>query len=350
MKKVIGGIAGLFFAVFCIGVIGLMVSLTYSALGRIFPNDFENQMWGLVIFDIATLAWAFAFVYKSHSVGQYVASGAGFLVGQIGTLGMIAAEVTLSGQNLTGGSVDLGQIGQWMVYGFIACTALHVILVYAHHAAGPELAQQISTGISRGQIRDRAIHDAEKQLEVETAALARDITADIVASVRRDLQLPIPADPRMPFLPAENYQPVIVPQAEKPQSFFDRLRWKFGKKEQTVPQTTMGTVSVENANETWGGRNGAIMGWRDTPAGRVRLWCLACRDHGATSWATPEPCEHILNAKQEEQISTEEALRTRDELLMEYAKSSEPSYHPVPLEPKAEPKTYRDLARGQKPE
>ncbi len=247
MKKVIGGIAGLFFGVFCIGVIGLMISLTYSALGRIFPNDFENQMWGLVIFDIATLAWAFAFVYKSHSVGQYVASGSGFLVGLIGTLGMIAAEVILSGQNLTGGNVDVVQIGQWMLYGFIGCTALHVILVYAHHAAGPELAQQIGTGISRGQIRDRALHDAEKQLEIETAALAQDITADIVASVRRDLQLPIPADPRMPFLPAQEYyqppaaaQPVSVP-VEKT-SFSKWLQRTFGNKqgssryEQAVPQ------------------------------------------------------------------------------------------------------------------
>jgi hypothetical protein len=31
MKKVIGAIAGIFFFVFCIGVIGLMVSLTYGA-------------------------------------------------------------------------------------------------------------------------------------------------------------------------------------------------------------------------------------------------------------------------------------------------------------------------------
>lgn len=235
MKKVIGAIAGLFFGAFCMGVIGLMISLTYSALGRIFPDSFENQMWGLVIFDIATLAWGMAFAFKSHSMGQYAAAGAGFLVGLVGTLGMIAAEVTLSGTTLTSGAVDTVQIGRWMVYGFIACTALHVILVYAHHGAGPELAQQISTGISRGEIRDKAIKDAEKQLEQERALLARDITADIVASVRRDLQLPIPADPNMPFLPAENYHPVplvAVPE-EKSSNFLtkpvDWFKTRFGK-------------------------------------------------------------------------------------------------------------------------
>jgi hypothetical protein len=333
MKKVIGGIAGLFFAVFCIGVIGLMISLTYSALGRIFPNDFENQMWGLVIFDIATLAWAFAFVYKSHSVGQYVASGAGFLVGLIGTLGMIAAEVTLSGQNLTGGSVDLGQIGQWMVYGFIACTALHVILVYAHHAAGPELAQQISTGISRGQIRDRAIHDAEKQLEVETAALARDITADIVASVRRDLQLPIPADPRMPFLPAENYQPVVMPQ-ERPTNFLSNPRgWfqeKFGKKEQTIPMVTAGPQSMEYVAQT----SDALIAWEDLPDGsRKKWWCKVCRDEGQDDWLTNAPCQHVLKAKSDRQLSKEVAMETFKALL-NGSHEAEPTYHPVSLEPR----------------
>jgi hypothetical protein len=334
MKKVLGAIAGIFFAAFCVGVIGLMISLTYGAVQRIFPNSFSNQMWGLVIYDIATLAWGMAFVFKSHSLGQYAAAGTGFLVGLIGTLGMIAAEVTLSGQSLTGGTVDTVQIGQWMVYAFIGCTAIHVILIYAHHAAGPEIAQQISTGVARGQIRDKAIKDAEKQLEVETAALAQDITADIVASVRRDLQLPIPADPRMPFLPADprRYElpyPIQEDAAatDRPLPWSQRLRnWMNG-----FPKRQ--PVNVENANETWADRTGAIMAWRDTPTGRVRLWCLACREDG-NSWATPEPCEHIQRAKQEEQIDTETALRTRDELLMEYART-EPSYHPVPMEPKS---------------
>jgi hypothetical protein len=93
-----------------------------------------------------------------------------------------------------------------MTYGFIVCTAIHVILIYTHHGAAQDVAQQVSTGVARGQIIDRARKDAEKQLEVETANLARSLTTDIVESVRRDLQLPIPADPRMPFLPAEPKQ------------------------------------------------------------------------------------------------------------------------------------------------
>jgi hypothetical protein len=336
MKKVLGAIAGLVFGLFGIGVIGLVISLTYGALQKIFPDNPTNQMWGLVIFDIATVAWGLGFIFKSKSLGQYGAAGAGFLVGLLGTIAMIYAEVSLESAALTG-NTDTLELGRWMARTFIIASIIHLVLLYMHHGADPELAGQISTGVARGQIIDKARHDAEKQLEAEAPILARDITADIVQSVRRDLQLPIPADPRMPFLPADprRYElPYPIQEdataTDRPLPWSQRLRnWMngFPKRQPTQP------VSVENTNETWADRTGAIMAWRDTPTGRVRLWCLACREDG-NSWATPEPCEHIQRAKQEEQIDTETALRTRDELLMEYART-EPSYHPVPMEPKS---------------
>jgi len=188
MKKVFAAIAGIIFGAFGIGVLGLLISLTYSALGRIFPGSFENQMWGLVLFDIATIAWALAFVFQSHSLAQYAAAGVGFLTGLVGTIGMVAAEVTLSSGALTG-KTDTSTIGQWMVYAFIAATMIHVILIYAHHGGSPEISQQISTGIARGEVVDKAMKDAVKQLDVEKAELAQAITIDIVSQVKRDLQL-----------------------------------------------------------------------------------------------------------------------------------------------------------------
>ena len=188
MKKLFAAIAGIIFGAFGIGVLGLLISLTYSALGRIFPDNFENQMWGLVLFDIATIAWFLAFVFQSHSLAQYAAAGVGFLTGLVGTIGMVAAEVTLSSGTLTG-KTDTSQIGQWMVYAFIAATIIHVILIYAHHGGSPEISQKINTGIARGEIVDQAMKDAVKQLDVEKAALAQDITEDILSQVKRDLQL-----------------------------------------------------------------------------------------------------------------------------------------------------------------
>jgi hypothetical protein len=106
----------------------------------------------------------------------------------VGTIGMVAAEVIMSSAGLTG-NTDTAQIGQWMVYGFIIATVLHVILVYAHHGGSPDMSQQINTGIARGEVVDKAMKDAVKQLDVEKAALAQAITMDIVSQVKRDLQL-----------------------------------------------------------------------------------------------------------------------------------------------------------------
>src|SRR6185369_5885188 len=100
MKKVFASISKFVAAGFSIAVLALLMSLTYGALQRIFPDSFTNQIWGLVMFDIAAMCWALIFVFQSRSVGQYAAAGIGFIVAFVGTLGMVAAEVILSGQNL----------------------------------------------------------------------------------------------------------------------------------------------------------------------------------------------------------------------------------------------------------
>ena len=187
MKKVLAQATKFIFAAFGLAVLGLLMSLTYSALQRVFPDSFANQMWGLVLFDIAAICWALAFVFHSGTVGQYAVSGVGFLTAFIGTLGMVAAEVMLSGQTLV--AADAARIGQWMVYGFIGVTALHVIFLYAHHFFSQDIHEKINVGIARGEIVTEAIKQAEKTLDVEKAELAHSITQDIVSQVKRDLGL-----------------------------------------------------------------------------------------------------------------------------------------------------------------
>jgi hypothetical protein len=139
------------------------------------------------MFDIAAMCWAIAFVFQSKSTMQYAAAGIGFIVGFVGTLGMVAAEVILSGQTLM--QAETTEIGKWMVYGFIIVTALHAGLVYAHHAGAPEIAEQINVGVARGEIVTEAISQATKALEEEKSNLAVTITRDIVSQVKRDLGL-----------------------------------------------------------------------------------------------------------------------------------------------------------------
>jgi hypothetical protein len=187
MKKVLGTMSKFVGGIFSLAVLALLMSLTYGALQRIFPSSFSNQMWGLVMFDIAAMCWALIFVFQSHSVGQYAAAGIGFIVGFVGTLGMVAAEVILSGQNLA--HFDTSQIGRWMVYGFIIVTAIHAALVYAHHATSPEISEQINVGVARGEVVSQAISDATKTIEAEKHDLSRAIYYDIVSQVKRDLGL-----------------------------------------------------------------------------------------------------------------------------------------------------------------
>ena len=136
MKKVVANAAGILFALFGVAILGLLMSLTFGALGKLFPDNFINQIWGLVLFDIAAIVWALAFVFKSESTAQYALSAIGFLAAFIGTLGMVAVEVMLSGQSYV--QVE-SWVGEWLVYGYVIMTTIHSALLYAHHASAPDI-------------------------------------------------------------------------------------------------------------------------------------------------------------------------------------------------------------------
>jgi len=237
MIKVLGKAAGILFAAFGIAILGLLMSLTFGALGKLFPDNFTNQIWGLVLFDIAAMIWALAFVYKSESTGQYAVAAIGFVAAFVGTLGMVAVEVLLSGQEY----VEVQSwVGQWMVYGFIIVTAIHAALLYAHHATAPDIHQKINVGVARGEIVTTAITQATHRLEVEKESLARSIHDDIVAQVKRDLGIPTSNHVLdLPALPVDNPTPYPVTFAKDapiPLSW-EWLRGKFPKAQTPAPIT-----------------------------------------------------------------------------------------------------------------
>lgn len=217
MKKVFAAAAKILFAAFGIAVLGLLMSLTFGALGKIFPNNFNYQLWGLVLFDIGAIIWALVFVFASETTGQYALSVIGFLAAFVGTLGMVAVEVMLSGQTY----VEVEPwVGQWLIYGFVIVTAIHSALLYGHHAAAADINEQISVGIARGEIVSEAIRQATHSLDVQKAILAESITQKIVDQVRRDLgmsrrqvldlpALPVTDSPALPVAqtPAESSKP-----------------------------------------------------------------------------------------------------------------------------------------------
>lgn len=234
MKKVLGAMSGIIFSVFCIAILGLLMSFTMGALKKLFPDSFVNQMWGLILFDIAAMVWGLAFVFKSNSVGQYAAAGIGFITGFLGTLLMVAFEVMTSGQQFVQGGDSLGR---WAVYGFILVTAIHAALVYLHHATAPDIHEKINVGIARGEITTEAIRQATESLEVQKAMLAQTIHTNIVEQVKRDLNIPIAVDPAVGFVPATQTQIAYpVEQSKKKQSLFGWMKKPTGmvKNEQAI--------------------------------------------------------------------------------------------------------------------
>lgn len=238
MKKVLGAIAKVFFLIFSVAILGMMMSYTWGALGILFPNSFVNRLWGMVLFDIAAMAWALAFVFESRSVAQYAFAGIGFLAGFLGTILMVIAEVVLSGQSF----VETNTMGMYMVYGFIVVTVLHAALVYAHHAASPTIHQQIEFGIAEGEVNTEAMRQATQSMDENKRQLAHSLTSKMLQDSYRNLNLPIVVDPNVGFVPADPSQIATPAEQKKKDSWYSRFKntmrpsKAMTKNEQTVVQ------------------------------------------------------------------------------------------------------------------
>jgi hypothetical protein len=191
MKKMIPSVVAVFFSLFGLAVIALLMSYTFEALTYIFPDDFTAQAMGMILFDIAALAWLGAFIYLCKSVMQYAFAFVGFVFGLLGSLGMVAIDVMLGGQQMIEPPV---WINSALVYGFIFAAAVHVILVYAYKLAGPEISAGISLGIETANITEEAMKQAEAVLLSQRGALGGVIAPQLVDNVRRNLGLPVHGD------------------------------------------------------------------------------------------------------------------------------------------------------------
>lgn len=224
MKKIMPHVAGVFFSLFGLGVIALLMSYTFEALAFIFPDNFISQMMGMVLFDIAALAWLAAFIYLCKSIMQYAFAFIGFVFGLLGSLAMVAIDVMLGGQEMIEAPA---WINEALIYGFIAAAVVHVILVYAYKLAGPEISADISLGIETANITEEAMKQAEDELLRERGAMGRVIAPRLMNNVRRNLGLPVSND--VIDLPAYDVPdqsqaiPVQIP-ARRSMSFVERVK------------------------------------------------------------------------------------------------------------------------------
>lgn len=223
MKKIMPHVASIFFTLFGAGVVVLLMSYTFKALAYIFPDNFIAQIMGMILFDIAALAWLAAFIYLCKSVMQYSFAFLGFVVGLLGSLVMVAIEVMLGGQEMIDPPAWINSV---LIYGFIAAAVVHVILFYAYKLTAPEVSADISLGIETAQITDEAMKQAEEVLLRERGALGSVIAPRLVDNVRRNLGLPVRGDviDLEPFDVNEPLPVQISPARQNTSSFMDRLR------------------------------------------------------------------------------------------------------------------------------
>lgn len=223
MKKIMPNIAAIFFTLFGAGVIVLLASYTFQALAHIFPGNFVAQGMGMILFDVAAIAWLGAFIYLCKSVTQYAIAFIGFALGLAGTLGMVAIEVMLGGQQMI---APPDWVNAALIYGFIGSAVIHVILFYAYKIAAPEISADISLGIETANITEEAMKQAEAALLAQRNALGGIIAPRLINDVKRNLGLPISGDiidlPAYDIPPAAQAIPVQIP-TRKP-SFLERLK------------------------------------------------------------------------------------------------------------------------------
>lgn len=184
MIKLLGPLAKTLFALFILAVFAGVMYYSFNALGMIFPGDLAGQLFGMVLFDVAALVWFLVFVKECHSTMQYVFSAIGFMLGLVGTLGLVGIEVGISS-----GMLEAATMAKPLSYIFIVALIGHLLLTYAFHAAAPDIAADISLGVERAKILDRAQNDADKMLEQNQHLLAEPLAADHVARIMRMLNL-----------------------------------------------------------------------------------------------------------------------------------------------------------------
>lgn len=223
MKKIMPHIAAVGFSLFGLAVIALLMSYTFEALAYIFPDNFTAQVMGMILFDVAALAWLGAFIYLCRSVMQYAFAFIGFVVGLLGSLGMVAIDVMLGGQAMI---EPPAWINSALIYGFIGAAVAHVILIYAYKLASPEISADISLGIETANITEEAMKQAEGVLLAQRGALGNVIAPRLVDNVRRNLGLPVMGD--VIDLPAydlpDQAQAIPAQIPARRMSFTDRLK------------------------------------------------------------------------------------------------------------------------------
>lgn len=181
MSKVIQILFGLFgLAVFC-----LMISFSFSALGRVYPGNFLNQVMGLALFDIGAIVWLGSFVWYSRG-WQRAVSLVLFVLDFLGSLGLVAVEVLLGGQKYV---TVAPWVSESLIYVFIGAVVANLAGTYMHHIMDPAVLAEIENQSMADDIEEEARRQAIVANKADMPSLGAQLAVRLRNDVRQRLKL-----------------------------------------------------------------------------------------------------------------------------------------------------------------
>jgi hypothetical protein len=144
-------------------------SLTLDLLMMIMPGDPVTPFLGLALFDVGALIWLLVFLFQAEGLSQRAVALIGFLIDFIGTVGMVAADLFLSGQ-------DMANVPEFLangtpVYILVGATALNLALIYAYHITDPNHSKEIEIQTEVDVAAEEGLKEARRQLKDRRAEL-----------------------------------------------------------------------------------------------------------------------------------------------------------------------------------
>lgn len=340
LKKFITGIVALIFG---IAVIGFTIKLTYDTMTILFPQDPILRWVSIALYDGGVIAWLLTYIARAMGTPQRGISLVMTILDFLGVVAMVIAGIYLSGQTLA----DIPPwVGSAVVNVTIIAATLNAGAIYFYHASAPDVIETIQTQELEDTLREEALDQARMQVERSAQQLGAIIANRVTARMKYRMRLPMTeqegAEWRGEVVDVQAYDPASLPPPPVQQeTFWSAVKSFFGgkrsqpssatqplrsstsspqeleKKEQAIP-----IVSIEKTNDTWK-TSDAIMSWIQVGGQRERQWCLVCKTEGKP-WDTPELCEHVAKAEEQDRISYEEALATVEKLRRdEYTLKSE---------------------------
>jgi hypothetical protein len=360
MKKWTASAVALLFG---IAVIGFTIKLSYDVMAILFPNEPVLKYFAIALYDGGVIAWLTTYIGRAKGTPQRGISLLMTVLDFIGVAAMVISGIYLSGQTLA----DIPSwVGSTVVNVTIIAAVVNAGAIYYFHANDPQTVEEIQAQELEDTLNEEALDQARMQVERNAQMLGNIMANRVTARLKYRMRLPMTEQETSEWqgetIDAQAYDPAqLPPPPAQQETFWSSLKSFFGGKQSkrqyaTQPQKNSTSspseaiVSIENANETWGGYSGAIMAWVEVGGQRTRHWCLACRVEGKP-WDTPEPCEHIWQATEESRITLEVAENTHKKLMSEPQTEPAP-YHPVSLESNYRPgdSTGDWMKRQQKPE